>query len=226
MTRVCGECQADCAKIVRGRCRPCYRRLVLALKKQGRFEPIEPTAAARRIPRPVRDRLLEKVVAGPGGCWIFTGNLNNMGYGRFRTSGDSTTSCGFAHRASYELFVGPIPAGASVDHTCHNRDGSCTSGGPCLHRRCINPAHLEPVSHATNILRSRITVASRNANKTHCVNGHELTEENTARPLDKATQRRYRRCRVCIREQRRATADRQRARRLSADQKEKSVSQP
>lgn len=46
----------------------------------------------------------------------------------------------YAHRLSYELFVGPIPDGYELDHLCRNRG-------------CVNPAHLEAVTHRVNVLR-------------------------------------------------------------------------
>jgi hypothetical protein len=134
-------------------------------------------AAPDRRPRPPAARLLVKVTPGWGGCWIYTGNIHkNTGYGCFTISAKERTS---AHRAAYGLLVGSIPVGAHVDHLCHARDEGCPGGISCLHRRCINPAHLEPVTARENLLRSRHTVAAINAGKTHCPQGHEYTPENT-----------------------------------------------
>jgi endogenous inhibitor of DNA gyrase (YacG/DUF329 family) len=68
-------------------------------------------------------------------CWLWTGSTRG-GYGRFKIA----TVTQEAHRASYELYVGPIPDGLQLDHLCRNRS-------------CINPAHLEPVTCAENIRR-------------------------------------------------------------------------
>jgi len=60
-----------------------------------------------------------------------------------------------AHRIAYQLVVGPIPDGLVLDHLCHTRDPDCADNANCPHRRCVNPAHLEPVTRRENIARGR-----------------------------------------------------------------------
>ncbi|MDX3235676.1 HNH endonuclease signature motif containing protein [Streptomyces sp. ME03-5709C] len=153
--------------------------------------------AAPRV-RPAAERLLDKVTPGWGGCWIYTGHIHkNTGYGTFTVSAKRTTT---AHRISYELFVGPVTKGVHVDHRCHNQATDCPGGRTCIHRRCINPLHLEAVTGRENLLRSSLTVAGANARKTHCPNGHEYTPENTYRIPGRPTNR-Y--CRECSRQYKR-----------------------
>lgn len=59
------------------------------------------------------------------GCWIWTGEWKNDGYGECWTFGRRET----AHRASYRELKGPIPKGLMVRHTCDVR-------------ACVNPDHL------------------------------------------------------------------------------------
>ena len=119
-----------------------------------------------------------------GDCWIWTGCLvNDNGYGAFRVAGRNYG----AHRWGYEQLVGPVPDGMELDHICHTRDLlRCLESGACLHRRCVNPDHLEPVTRLENVRRSERALA-----KTHCSKGHEYTPENTA--YDRGAQV----CRTC-----------------------------
>ncbi len=71
----------------------------------------------------------------PTGCWHWTGAKTDKGYGRFYLNGNK-----HAHRISYELLIGPIPNGLVIDHLCRNPS-------------CVNPAHLEPVTHVENVKR-------------------------------------------------------------------------
>jgi hypothetical protein len=98
------------------------------------------------------------------------------GYGR---ASDANRRVLGVHRIVYELLVGPIPAGMTLDHTCHNaaaERGEC-AGGSCPHRRCCNPRHLEPVTSAENFRRSPLS----NANKVVCHKGHPSRERRTAK---------------------------------------------
>ena len=120
-------------------------------------------------------------------CWHWHGSINlDNGYGRWQISkqwqanrGSEARTIG-AHRFIYELLVGPIPEGLTLDHLCRRRD-------------CVNPEHLEPVTERENILRGT-SPSALNAQKTHCVNDHAFTPENTY--LGK----RGRRCRACRRQ--------------------------
>ena len=95
-------------------------------------------------------------VAKTGDCWLWTGHVNRGGYGMFNAEAGRTR---VAHRQSYEIFVGLIPEGLQLDHLCRNR-------------RCVNPAHLEPVTAAEN------TARGLNAKRTACPRGHDYTPEN------------------------------------------------
>lgn len=171
---------ADCGlqwpeqRFARGRCKTCYGRLIKKLRTKGQFTPVETT-------RPLADRLFEKTAAGPGACVIFTGHLNNNGYGTIATGGRHGKQL-YAHRAAYTLLVGPIPDGLVLDHLCRVR-------------RCINPHHLEPVTQEENVRRASVE-------RTHCPQGHEFTRDNTRQRPGRG-----RECRTCNRERaRRRTA--------------------
>lgn len=101
--------------------------------------------------RPLVERLAEKVAfAGPADCWMWQASTRD-GYGQIRV-GRSVRS---AHLVMYEIIVGPVPAGLELDHLCWER-------------RCVNPAHLEPVPHRENLLRSPLTSAARHLARRSC----------------------------------------------------------
>ena len=136
-----------------------------------------------RRQRPVEERFLEKVNKNGsvpnhypelGPCWMWTGGKMSSGYGIFYLDGRKTG----AHQAAYKIFTGPIPAGMEPDHLCHPGDGSCMKDRKCPHRLCVNPAHLELVTHRENIRRGT-SLFAKNMAATHCPQGHEYTPGNT-----------------------------------------------
>jgi hypothetical protein len=128
------------------------------------------------------DRFMAKVSPEPNsGCWLWTGSIISTGYGNLNSGGGQTM---LAHRLSYQVFVGSIPAGKELDHLCRVR---------C----CVNPAHLEPVTRAVNVRRGQCAevTRARNAAQTHCKHGHEYAPANTYwRQLGEY---RVRGCRTC-----------------------------
>jgi hypothetical protein len=128
------------------------------------------------------DRFFAKVVLPPDptDCWEWIGATTYTGYGLIRWRG--ARGPGRAPRIAYELFKGTIPVGLEIDHLC-NRP------------RCVNPTHLQVISHRENTLRSGNPCAV-NARKQHCRRGHEFTLENTGR---NAGGPHTRRCKACSR---------------------------
>lgn len=127
------------------------------------------------------ERFWDKVLPEPNsGCWLWTGSLGSGGYGQIGAGGHDGRPLG-AHRVSYEMNVGPIPAGFTLDHKCRVR---------C----CVNPNHLEPVTRGENVKRGQagVLTGAKYRAMTHCRNGHEYSPENTAHNKDGS-----RRCRQC-----------------------------
>ena len=123
-------------------------------------------------------------------CWPWIGG-KATGYGRFEpdaTRHPPPRRQVAAHRFAYELLVGPIPEGLTLDHLCGNT-------------LCVNPAHLEPTTMRENILRGVTSAAAVNARKTHCSHGHPYDDENTY--LVRTQNGTVRKCRTCDLERKR-----------------------
>jgi hypothetical protein len=127
------------------------------------------------VPQQTPEELFWSKVAKSADCWLWTGAKTRDGYGQLRSRGQGK----YAHRVAYELTRGDIPAGLELDHLCRNPS-------------CVNPDHLEPVTHRENLMRGD-SPSARQARKTHCIHGHEFTEANTLRQGSR------RRCRACLR---------------------------
>lgn len=139
-------------------------------------------------------RFWEKVdKRGPDECWPWRACKDEKGYGHFNSGAGGSI---LAHRFSYELLVGPIPKGLTIDHV---------KARGCTRKNCVNPAHLEPVTNKVNTLRSDGPTA-RQARQTHCKRGHEFNERNTYRNVRSGS----RQCRECMKTFRKNYDDRRR----------------
>jgi hypothetical protein len=122
------------------------------------------------------DRFEKKWIGEPNsGCWIWLGATAGRGYGYMTVNSKNI----YAHRFSYEYFIGPIPDGMTVDHQCNNP-------------YCVNPGHLHLLTAVENLQRHFAAIS-------HCPAGHEYTPENTHIAIE-PNGHRHRRCRACGRE--------------------------
>jgi len=82
------------------------------------------------------DRFISKIIISPNNCWEWQGSKTKEGYGRFALDKIMI----MAHRFSYEYHVRYIPENLEIDHICKNKS-------------CVNPSHLEAVTHKVNVSR-------------------------------------------------------------------------
>lgn len=130
---------------------------------------------------PLPERVLSKVhMAAPWECWLWTAYRDPMGYGRVRVG----EQIAYAHRVFYEAHNGMIPSGMELDHLCRVR-------------HCVNPYHLDAVSHRENCRRGNVGRAARERGRriTHCKYGHLFDVANTYRAPNGR-----RSCRACGRD--------------------------
>ena len=108
-------------------------------------------------------------------CWLWTGAVQSKGYGTFGR-GRNQDGTMLAHRFSYEQAYGPIPKDLELDHLCRVR-------------HCVNPSHLEAVTHRENSLRGESPTCVTHRTGV-CRNGHPQTPENQASTSTA--------CRLCV----------------------------
>lgn len=82
-------------------------------------------------------KVMARVQIIPAGCWVWTGPDSGKGRGGGypRMSLDGATVA--VHIAMWVVHNGPVPPRKQIDHTC-----AC--------RRCVNPDHLQMVTHLKN----------------------------------------------------------------------------
>jgi len=115
------------------------------------------------------EEVLENYILDYNGCWRWASFLTAGGYGRIGTTrtgrGKNKSKTKAVHRIFYEHHKGLIPNGLEIDHLCSVRD-------------CVNPLHLEAVTHSVNIARGWARKHKISLPRTHCRHSHEWIEEN------------------------------------------------
>ena len=129
-------------------------------------------------------RFWNKVRFTDSGCWEWVG-AKAHGYPQIWLDGRTQQ----AHRVAYVVLRGAIRDGLTLDHLCCNSI-------------CVNPDHLEPVTHQVNILRGN-GMAARHARRTHCREGHLLDMFNI-----RYSRRDGRLCLICDRKRKRQRIER------------------
>lgn len=96
------------------------------------------------------------------GCWIWLGEIDKKGYGRFSIGGRRVQ----AHIYLWTEKNGPLPPSIQLDHMCRRR-------------ACVRPEHMDPVSGSENVKR---TFARYRRALEYCPALHRLDETGKATP--------------------------------------------
>ncbi len=128
----------------------------------------------------VQERIETRIKKDSNGCWLWTGCVNNKGYGALYIRGKVEG----AHRAYWEVYNGSIPDNMCVLHTCDNPP-------------CVNPDHLFLGTQSDNMIDKIKKGRDHNTNKTCCKRKHPFDEKNTRYYTYKGVTGRH--CRACER---------------------------
>ncbi len=141
--------------------------------------PMKKDASPLALPAP-DEKTLRRMWAKikiPDGCWIWTGTLRDVGYPQSISVNESRRKGGNLYRPQRLMFHWlkyAIPPNFTVDHLCKNRT-------------CVNPDHMEAVTHQENV--------SRAHKKPYCKRGHKQTPENRYTAPGSGRSR----CKLCVR---------------------------
>jgi HNH endonuclease len=114
-----------------GLCRKHYLRV----HRTGTTDPSSVTIAKELS---AFDRLMLRINKLDNGCWIYSGRVTKKGYVHVKNDKGLMR---FGHVIVYEHFYGKIPDNLEIDHKCERR-------------ACLNPDHLEAVTHTENVRRA------------------------------------------------------------------------
>lgn len=134
-----------------------------------------------KIPHFNEHRFFKKIKVIKNDCWLWCGEIPPLnGYGVFYINKKQYK----AHRISYHYFFGIKDLRKVIDHECMNK-------------ACVNPFHLREVTVRVNTQENSKCITILNRLKTHCVNGHEFTIENTYIQNTGVYGGKWRGCKIC-----------------------------
>lgn len=133
---------------------------------------MQPRVNGKYAENDLRQRL-DKKIDKSGECWLWTGSKDPLGYGNLYFRGKTEK----AHRVLYKLNADENIIG-ELDHLCRNTS-------------CVNPKHLEDVTHQENVAR-----ACQLKRKDYCIRGHKFTEDSVYYYYNQYGTRK-RKCKAC-----------------------------
>jgi hypothetical protein len=128
-----------------------------------------------------RNKILDNITIDDNGCWLM--RPAQYGYAVVQVYTNGKQKLVRAHRYSYQVFVGSIPEGLVICHTCDVKN-------------CVNPEHLVAGTQKENI-QDALNKGIFGACKTHCKRGHELSENNLYYMFQKGRNTTVRQCKTC-----------------------------